>query len=479
MQLPYRSRVATLLLAVVALVSACTSLSTSNSGESGRRETALDRYVRKPDPSYAWKMAISLRDESATGYAIDLTSQTWLTTNEVNRTIWKHWLLVVKPDNVSSSTALLFISGGANRGDRPPMPGAELIRIAKATHSVVAELKMVPNQPLIFGNDGVERTEDDLIAYTWNKFLKTGDERWPARLPMTKSAVRAMDTVTAFLGSPEGGNVKVDKFVVSGGSKRGWTTWTTAAVDPRVVAICPIVIDVLNVEKSMEHHYQAYGFYAPAVGNYTQHHIMDWNGTPEIKALYAIEDPFTYRDRLTMPKLLMNAAGDQFFLPDSSQFYFDQLVGPKYLRYVPNTDHSMRNSDAYESLLAWHHLATTQGHLPEFSWKHSPDGAVTVTPKDAPRQVMLWQAHTDSVRDFRLETVGPIWKSTPVSPDEMGNYTARVAKPAKGWTGYFLELTYDVGAAKPLKLTTDVKVIPDVLPFAPAPAQHPKGFLSK
>jgi PhoPQ-activated pathogenicity-related protein len=104
---------------------------------------------------------------------------------------------------------------------------------------------------------------------------------------------------------------------------------------------------------------------------------------------------------------------------------------------------------------------------------------VTVTPKDAPRQVMLWQAHTDSVRDFRLETVGPIWKSTPVSPDEMGNYTARVAKPAKGWTGYFLELTYDVGAAKPLKLTTDVKVIPDVLPFAPAPAQHPKGFLSK
>ena len=173
MQLPFRSRMAALLLAVTALVSACTSVSTS--GGSGRRETALDRYVRQPDPSYSWKMAISLRDESATGYAIDLTSQTWLTTNEVNRTTWKHWLLVVKPDTVSSSTALLFISGGANRGDRPPMPSAELIRIAKATHSVVAELKMVPNQPLIFGNDGVERTEDDLIAYTWAKFLKTGD----------------------------------------------------------------------------------------------------------------------------------------------------------------------------------------------------------------------------------------------------------------------------------------------------------------
>ncbi len=480
MQFPFRYRLTALLLSVAALVSACTSSSSlSSGGNSGRRETALDRYVHKPDPSYAWKLAISIRDESATGYAIDMTSQTWLTTNEVNRTIWKHWLLIVKPDSVTSSTGLLFISGGANRGDKPPMPSRELIRIAKETHSVVAELKMVPNQPLIFGNDGVERTEDDLIAYSWDKYLRTGDERWPARLPMTKSAVRAMDTITAFLASPAGGGTKVDQFVVSGGSKRGWTTWTTAAVDPRVVAICPIVIDVLNLEKSMQHHYQAYGFYAPAVGNYTEHHIMDWNGTPESKALYGIEDPFSYRDRLTMPKLIMNAAGDQFFLPDSSQFYFDQLTGPKYLRYVPNTDHSMRGSDAYESLLAWQHLTATHGHLPEFTWKRETASTLTVVPKDAPRQVLLWTAHTDTVRDFRLEAVGPIWKSVPVSPDANGNYTANITTPEKGWTGYFMELTYDVGAATPLKVTTNVKVIPDVLPFAPPTAMHPKGFLSR
>ena len=98
------------------------------------------------------------------------------------------------------------------------------------------------------------RTEDALIAYTWDKFLRTGDSRWPARLPMTKAAVRAMDTVTAFCGSPEGGKIKVDGFVVAGGSKRGWTTWTTAAVDKRVVAIIPCVIDLLNIEPSMLHH---------------------------------------------------------------------------------------------------------------------------------------------------------------------------------------------------------------------------------
>lgn len=463
----------------VALLAGIAVLPAAAKPRSGTTTTALDRYVAKPDPAYRWQMAISLRDESATGYAIQMTSQEWLTTNEVNRTQWDHWLLVVKPDNLAHDTALLFISGGSNRGSKPPTPSAELIRIAKETKSVVAELKMVPNQPLIFGNDGRERVEDDLIAYTWDKFLKTGDEKWPARLPMTKSAVRAMDTVTAFLGSEAGGKVVVDKYVVAGGSKRGWTTWTTAAVDDRVVAIAPIVIDVLNVEESMKHHYQAYGFFAPAVGNYTEHKIMDWIGTPESKALYDIEDPFSYRDRLTMPKLILNACGDQFFLPDSSQFYFDRLSGPKYLRYVPNTDHSMRNSDAYETLLAWQHLTANHTAPPKFAWQHGPDGKLTVTTQDKPRQVLLWQAHNDAVRDFRLEVAGPVYHSVPVAPNADGSYSVQVPAAARGWTAYFLELTYDVGAATPLKLTTDVRVTPDTLPFPAPNPERPKGFLSR
>src|SRR5262249_44261244 len=146
----------------------------------------------------------------------------------------------------------------------------------------------------------------------------------------------------------EGGNLKLDGFVVSGGSKRGWTTWTTAAVDKRVVAIVPCVIDVLNVGASMAHHYGAYGFWAPSVGDYTAMRIMDWAGTPEHAALLKIEDPYNYRSRLTMPKFIINAGGDQFFLPDSSQFYFNDLPGIKYLRYVPNADHSLRGTDAYK-----------------------------------------------------------------------------------------------------------------------------------
>jgi PhoPQ-activated pathogenicity-related protein len=51
-----------------------------------------------------------------------------------------------------------------------------------------------------------------------------------------------MDTITAVMATPEA-DPSGEKFVVSGGSKRGWTTWTAAAVDKRVVAIVPASID--------------------------------------------------------------------------------------------------------------------------------------------------------------------------------------------------------------------------------------------
>lgn len=461
----------------VAIAGLVATVAAADTARRGASETALDRYVAQPDPSFAWRKVAEVRDESATGYALDLVSQKWLTPDEVNRPEWRHWLTIVKPDKVEHRTALLFIGGGSNRPGNPPRPGRELVDIAKQTRSVVAEVRMVPNQPVIFRGDGVERREDDLIAYTWDQFLRTGDERWPARLPMTKAAVRAMDAVTEFLASAEGGGARVDSFVVAGASKRGWTTWTTAAVDRRVVAICPIVIDVLNVEPSIDHHFRAYGFYAPAIGDYVRHRIMEWTGTPESRALYAIEDPFAYRDRLTMPKLLINAAGDQFFLPDSSQFYFAALSGQNYLRYVPNTDHGLKDSDAVQTLATWYHAKLRGTELPRFSWTRAADGTLTVTSETKPVAVLLWQATNPSARDFRLEQIGKAWKSSPL---EGANGVCRVKmeKPEQGWTASFVELSFDVGGEAPLKLTTDISVVPETLPFAAPKPERPRGFLS-
>jgi len=454
-------------------------LTAAGTARRGATETALDRYVARPDPAYQWKRVSTAQAEGVTGYALDLVSQHWLTPAEVSRPEWRHWLLVVRPDTVAHPTALLVIAGGSNRPGNPPRPSRELIDIARSTRSVVAELRMVPNQTLSFHGDGVERKEDDLIAYTWDRFLRTGDERWPARLPMTKAAVRAMDAVTAFLASSEGGGATIENFgVLAGGSKRGWTTWAAAAVDRRVIGICPMVIDILNVEASMRHHYRAYGFYAPAVSEYTNLNLMDWSGTPEARALYTIEDPFSYRDRLALPKLILNACGDQFFLPDSSQFYFDALPGVNYLRYIPNADHYLKETDAVRTLSAWHHALLNRTALPQFSWRHGADGTLTVTARTPPQSVLLWQATNPAARDFRLDVLGPVWTSAPVA-GERGPFTARVPRPAAGWTAYFMELTFEIGAPAPLKLTTNVTVTPDTLPFPFPDKPPPKGFLSQ
>ncbi len=438
-------------------------------------ETALDRYVRKPDTSYHYDVAGVLPcSGGCTATLLDMTSQTWRKPEEVDRTVWKHWVTVVKPAKVTTSTALLFITGGANDGRPRTAVDAMMTMLANESGAVVAELRMVPNQPLVFAGETRKRTEDSFIAYTWDKYMRGGDEEWPARLPMTKAAVRAMDAVTDFCKSEKGGGIKVDHYAVSGGSKRGWTTWTTAAVDKRVVAIAPLVIDLLNLQKSFIHHWRVYGFWAPSVGDYTEMKTMDWMGTKEYANLLKIVEPYSYRARLTMPKYLINAAGDQFFVPDSSQFYWNDLKGEKLIRYVPNTDHSLRNSDAVEGLLSWFQSIVGGKPRPRYSWKLDKDGVIRARSTDKPIEVKLWQATNPDARDFRLEKIKAAYKGSVITADAKGEYVARVAQPDKGYTAYFLELSFPGPGKYPLKVTTQVKVIPDVYPFSPPAAKRPE-----
>ena len=425
-------------------------------------KTALDRYVETPDPAYKYELVNKVTGSGYTAYVLDMTSQTWRSADEVNRTVWKHWVTIIKPDEVKHSKSLLYISGGNNNSPAPKSADEQVARIAVATKSIVTELRMVPNQPLIFSDDKKSRTEDEIIAYTWDKFLRGGDDNWPLRLPMTKAAVRAMDTVISHC---EKEGVKIDGFVVAGGSKRGWTSWTTAAVDKRVVAVIPIVIDLLNIVPSFQHHLAVYGYYAPAVGDYEAMDIMKWEGSPRYAELMKIEEPYEYRARLTMPKFIINATGDQFFLPDSWQFYYNDLAGVKHLRYVPNAEHSLRGSDAWMTLLACYNAVLTNAALPQYSWKIEKDGTIRVQAKDKPTEVKLWQATNPGARDFRLTSLGAKWKATPLTAQANGEYVAKVAPPKRGFTAYMVEMTFPSGLAlAPFKFTTGVKVIPDVEP---------------
>jgi PhoPQ-activated pathogenicity-related protein len=454
---------------LASLVVALAFLSASDLLVTQPQETALDRYVNSKDPVYGWKLIHTAHGEGYQAFVLELTSQTWRTAAEVDRPVWKHWLTIVKPLRTASRTAMLFIGGGSNDNPAPTTADVRTISYALESNTVVADLGMVPNQPLAFADSkDKRRSEDDLIAYTRVKHFSTKDDTWLVRLAMVKSGVRALDAIQEFLASEAGGRLTVDRFVVCGGSKRGWTTWLVGAVDERVVAIMPTVIDALNSELITRHHFEAMGFFSSALNDYVNHGLFPHKiGTPEYRAVLDIEDPYVYRHRarLRIPKYLVHASGDQFFLPDNSRFYFKDLEGEKYIRYVPNTRHNLGGSDARDSLLTFYQSILANRPRPKFSWTRAADGSIRVDVTDRPIGVNLWQATNAKARDFRLDVIGAAYTSTTLREASPGVYLARVSKPVEGFTAFFVELIFDSGFKNPWKFTTEVSVVPDILPF--------------
>ena len=232
----------------------------------------LDDYIARPEPVYKWaKMAAQpATDGAITGDATadlvlgGLTQGTQvqdlqLTSLQWQGSTWTHRLQIVKPTKLLyPDRALLIITFGNGSAEE-----AMLAKVAANTNGAPAVILYgVPNQP-IFG-----LKEDALIAHTFVKYLETNDADWPLLFPMTKSAVKAMDAISEF-SEKEWGH-KIDKFVVSGGSKRGWTTWLTAAVDKRVIGIVPMVYNNLNLGKQMPHQLESWGAYSRSISDYTE-----------------------------------------------------------------------------------------------------------------------------------------------------------------------------------------------------------------
>lgn len=427
--------------------------------------TSLDRYVHAKDGVYAWKWVRTIdAPDGLKAHVLELTSQQWRSAKDVDKPVWKHWLTIVQPAEVRHKKALLFIGSGSSSTPQPGAVPERAAQIARDTSSVVAELGQVPNQPLRFTDTpGRARVEDDIIAYTRVKHFATKDDTWLVRLAMVKSGVKAMDAVQEFLKTQK---IEIDQFVVSGGSKRGWTTWLVGLTDRRVAAIIPMVIDALNSEAITRHHYEAYGFFSPSLNDYVEHGLFPHKiGTPEYQAVLRIEDPYVYRDRLTLPKFLINASGDEFFLPDNSQFYYGELKGEKHLRYVPNAKHNLAGSNAVQSLTSYYDSVLRGTPRPRFSWKKQQDGSLRVEVQDKPASVRLWRATNPKARDFRLDVIGKGYESIDLAETSPGVYVGKVAKPASGYTAFFVELEYASGGKHPFLFSTEVSVVPDVLPF--------------
>jgi PhoPQ-activated pathogenicity-related protein len=432
-------------------------------------QTALDAYVAAPDPAYAYSLNSTLSGPGYTDYVINMTSQTWRSPAEVSPSTWQHWLQVIVPSTVKSQTGVLQIGGGSNSASPPTSADGTGVQTATTLGAITTVLPTVPNEPLQFAGQTSSFTEDQIIAYSFEQYLGGGDQNWPALLPMVKSAVKAMDTTQSFVTAESGGSLQVNNFIVTGASKRGWTTWLTPAVDSRVVGIVPFVFDFLNNAEQIPNLKDTYvgvtqhivGGYPDAVQDYTNDGVFASNGTPQGQALQQIVDPFNYIGRSTynIPKYLINSTGDQFFVPDSAQFYFSALPGQNYLRYVPNTDHGL-NGSAVNGAINFEKVLIDGAHLPQFSWTVANAGTtIDLHTIDTPASVTMWQATNPTNRDFRLEDFGPNWTSSPLTDQGGGNYAASVSIPATGATAFFIEMTYNVDGVT-LTFTTQISTVP-------------------
>ena len=410
-------------------------------------------YVKKPDDSFAWKLVNKSELPDGVIYDIKLVSQTWQTIK------WEHDLQVFLPKGVKPGGKMLLWNQGGKSGAASAIFGMQL---AQKIQAPVALLFGIPNQPL-FG-DGKKRglVEDALIAETFIRYLDTKDPSWPLLFPMVKSLVKAMDALQEFAQKEWG--VRLEGFIITGGSKRGWTTWLTAASDARVVAIAPLVIDTLNMPEQLKLQLRSYGKYSEQIHDYTERGLVPMPDTPDARRLWGWVDPWNYRARIKVPTMIINGSNDPYWTVDSLNLYWDGLKQDKWVLYVPNAGHNLRqknadgkenNDRAINTLCAFTRHDINENPMPKLQWKHEDaDGGARLVVSAAPQPLAarVWMAQAPT-RDFRKMTWQPAELTGP-----QGELTARVPMPKNGYTAFFAELDFEIDGIRH-QLSTQVRVL--------------------
>ena len=428
--------------------------------------TSMSDYIESTKNEFSYDIQEVIYEENWTGYHIKMISGEWLDSKKVDQVEWWHYVDIIIPKQTTSSTGIMFIDGGEKSEDYFRID-AQSIRNAIKTQAVIVNISNIPFQPLNFlSSEQDSFEEDDLIAFAWNKFLKQGakqkDVEWLPRFPMTRAIVRAMDLAQEIVLQND---IVVKDFVVSGASKRGWTAWTTAAVDSRVKAVVPMVIDMLNLVPSFENHYRSYGEFSPAVQEYVNYNIQDWLGTEEFKVLMSYIEPFSFIDKFTMPKYIINAGSDEFFSTDSWRFYYDKLPGEKIIRYVPNKNHSLDGRYLTEDLVSYFYRVINDIEIPSLSWNLSDNKLIAELDYDGDYDVSVWTAKNDDGRDFRLWEEGELWEETSIGKLANNKYELNVSSNLKGYKAKMIEFTIDPESEFPLIISTGPFVFPEKYPF--------------
>lgn len=395
---------------------------------------ALQRYLSNGDNNFTYEVRDSGKIGNTKTYQILLTSQKW------RGIIWRHQLTVMMPSRIEHKGSLLIISGGGNTNEQPNWSTrdglwAPAAQIAETNRSIVAILKQTPNQPLMEG-----RKEDGLISYTLQQYKNDGDYEWPLLFPMVKSALRSMDAIQDF--TTKRSSLPVEEFLVAGASKRGWTTWLTAAAgDKRVKAIAPMVIDMLNMPVSLNAQLKAYGAYSEQIEDYVKLEIPQSTGSKKGKEVTTMIDPYSYKEKLTVPKLIFIGTNDEYWTVDAIKWYINDLPGQTMIHYVPNAGHDLGGGvQALQTLNAFYGKMLQNKPYPILKNSSKLENGklkLSISANtDELQEVSIWSSNSTDM-DFRKEK----WSAQSIGKGTAEN-EIEVELPKEGYKAFYIDFKY-------------------------------------
>jgi PhoPQ-activated pathogenicity-related protein len=260
-----------------------------------------------------------------------------------------------------------------------------------------------------------------------------------------------MDALQAF--RPE-----LKRFMITGASKRGWTTWLAGASgDRRIAGIAPMVIDILNLPAQIPHQLAMYGKPSEQVGDYTAVGFDRILLQPQGKELVRLVDAYSYRDVLTLPKLIVLGTNDRYWTQDALNLYWDGLKGSKSVLYLPNSGHEMKDTGRLLSTLtAFARTLAAKTSWPKPTWKYALSGrrADLTIHSDVPLKSARLFRCTSPTTDFRDST----WNADDMLV-ESGTAKASFEAPSAGYAAIYGEMTYELETGRTFTLSTQMQIV--------------------
>ena len=418
-------------------------------------DNALDTYVKSVDPTTGYKF---LTDQtwSGTGYktfVLNFTSQSWQGFDVRENPVWFHELLITVPTDATTGQisisetgatlpTLVYLEGGdydgLTSGDyHAPRYSPGVLnsqKNAKSWGQAVAVLRQVPPSFAVNNLD-----EGALMSMGQKMFLETNNTKYLAEFPVTKSVSESFKVIDNFLvsqGVSRNDNGNINKFALSGASKRGHFSYLSAAVEyEKVTHLFPVSFDYIRMNKWLHNQQRGLGGYSFAWG--FLYDVFAYIDTEINDLMLKYIDPWCYRSRYAEQSMTIShylGTSDVMMLMGDTELWFAELrylydqqepsdqeslasSNKLFLSFLANADHGANGSEGQEQVIQPSITSLiTKDILPRYRWWRGIEqdqddgqyyGYIILEVDRQPDNLEIFEAESTSPRrDWRTDAIG-------------------------------------------------------------------------